>query len=203
MIFNMMIFWKENLAFLAVPKTGSTAIEAALEPYSSVSFIRPPKFKHMTHKRFNRFMRPWLEIEGVKSIETFAVMREPVSWLGSWYRYRGRDELIGHANSTHSISFDEFIDAYLGEGARPAYATLGSQAQQLSRKQGETGITHLFRYEDMDHIRTFLSNRFSRKLEFSHCNVSPDMPLDISPKNQRRLEEKHAFDFATYDDITS
>ena len=31
----MMVFWQEKLAFLATPKTASTAIEAALGPLAS------------------------------------------------------------------------------------------------------------------------------------------------------------------------
>jgi hypothetical protein len=199
----MMIFWKENLSFIAVPKTGSTAIEAALEPFASVSFVRPPKFKHMTHKRFNRFIRPWLEIEGVKAMETFAVMREPVSWLGSWYRYRGRDELAGQPNSTQGISFDTFVAAYLAEDTRPAYAALGSQAQQLSRRQSEIGIDHLFRYEEMGKAQAFLEDRFATKLEFSRYNVSPPGELELSAQTKSRLQAKNALDFETYAAITN
>jgi sulfotransferase famil protein len=197
----MMIFWKEKLAFIAVPKTGSTAIEAALSPLASASFMRPPKIKHMTHKRFNRFLRPWLAMEGIDDIKTFAVMREPVSWLGSWYRYRARDALKGHANSTAGISFDQFVEAYLMTENRPAFATFGSQAQQLSRKQNEIGIDHLFRYEELENLLIFIENRFANNITLEQFNVSPKIDISLSGSIHQRLRDECALDFATYDAI--
>ena len=38
----MLVFWKENLVFLAVPKTGTTAIEGALAPRASMVLRDPP-----------------------------------------------------------------------------------------------------------------------------------------------------------------
>ena len=40
-----------------------------------------------------------------------ALMREPVDWLGSWYRYRQRDGMARPQNSTREISFDAFVRA--------------------------------------------------------------------------------------------
>lgn len=197
----MMIFWKERLAFLAVPKTGSTAIEAALAPHAAVTFARPPQFKHMTHKRFGRFIRPWLAMEGAEDIKVFAVMREPVSWLGSWYRYRARDALKGQPNSTQGISFDDFVLAYLQEEDRPDYAVLGSQAQQLSPKRNEPAVAHLFRYEEMHKVVDFLNDRFATRLELPTFNVSPKMAISLSPSVQRKLENKYPLDFSVYEAI--
>ena len=42
----MLVFWKENLVFLAVPKTGTTAIEGALSPYAAMVLRDPPQIKH-------------------------------------------------------------------------------------------------------------------------------------------------------------
>ena len=64
----MLILWREKLALLAVPKTGSTAIEEALQPYAAISYSRPPMVKHMTLTRFNRFMRPYLDVVGLAEV---------------------------------------------------------------------------------------------------------------------------------------
>ncbi len=197
----MMIFWKERLAFLAVPKTGSTSIEVALAPFCSVSFARPPQVKHMTHKRFNRFIRPWLAIEGAEDTELFAMMREPVSWLGSWYRYRQRDELRGQPNSTQGISFDDFVTAYLRDEGRPAYAALGSQAKQLAKRRDEIGLPHLFRYEEMAKALDFLQDRFETTLDLPQRNVSPQMEINLSPDIRAKLQAKYPLDFDTYESI--
>ena len=53
----MLVFWDQRLAFLATPKTGSTAIAAALESLAAVSIQRPPLLKHTTVHRYRRFRR--------------------------------------------------------------------------------------------------------------------------------------------------
>jgi hypothetical protein len=57
----MLVFWEQRLAFLATPKTGSTAIAAALESLAAVSIQRPPLLKHTTVHRYRRFIGPFLE----------------------------------------------------------------------------------------------------------------------------------------------
>ncbi|MCA8868015.1 MAG: sulfotransferase family 2 domain-containing protein [Rhodobacteraceae bacterium] len=197
----MMILWKERLIFLAVPKTGSTAIEQALAPYAAISFQGPPQIKHMTHQRFNRFIRPYLEKEGVEDLTLFAVMREPVSWLGSWYRYRQRPDLEGHPNSTAGISFNSFVTAYMMEGERPEYARLGSQARQLSVSRNKVGMDLLFRYEDMPQLCDFLTERIGKKIELAPHNISPRAELELSPRIRSRLMLKHPLEFETYESI--
>jgi len=194
----MLILWNLNLVIFSVPKTGTTAIEQALAPYAAVHFSRPPAVKHMTHQRFNRFIRPWLKKEGKDEIKTFALMREPVSWLGSWYRYRQRDALLGSEKSTNGLSFDEFVDAYLQETDRPAYARLGSQARQLSKSRGEVGIDHLFRYENMAGFLYFMEEKLGQKLVLPQVNVSAPMHLDLAKPLYLKLREKYALDFETY-----
>jgi hypothetical protein len=44
----MLVFWKAKLVLLAVPKTGSTALEAAFGPWADAAFLNPPRLKHMT-----------------------------------------------------------------------------------------------------------------------------------------------------------
>ena len=129
-----------------------------------------------------------------------AVMREPVSWLGSWYRYRRRPFMMGKPNSTHEISFDEFVLAYL-KGKRPGFAEVGSQAKFLESQPNGTGITHLFRYEEQSRLLSFLEERLEITLELGQENVSPSMKLELSGDIENRLRRKCADEFALYDSI--
>jgi len=121
----MLVFWKEKLVFLAVAKTGTTALEGALAPRAALVVRDPPILKHTPIYRYNRFLRPYLEKGGADDLETTALVRHPVSWLGSWYKYRGRDDLKGHQNSTADVSFDEFVDEYT-KGRPAPFANVGS-----------------------------------------------------------------------------
>ena len=91
----MLVFWEQRLAFLATPKTGSTAIAAALESLAAVSIQRPPLLKHTTVHRYRRFIGPFLEAASKENFTLVALMREPKDWLGSWYRFRQREETEG------------------------------------------------------------------------------------------------------------
>lgn len=196
----MLVFSKQKLVFLSVPKTGSTAYQAALAPLASMVVSDPPELKHAPVFRYNRFFRPALEKFVGPDLAVLAVMREPVSWLGSWFRYRQRPFLDGHPNSTAGLGFDDFVGAYL-QGAKPAFANVGSQAKFLEPQRNGTAVTHLFRYEDQDGLRRFLEARLGTAIAPAPANVSSAEPLSLSPRLAAALRRKCAAEFALYDSI--
>lgn len=198
----MLVFWKQNLVFLSVPKTGTTAFEKALAPLASMSVQDPPELKHAPLYRYNRFFRPMFEKVCGQEPETLAVVREPVSWLGSWYRYRRRPFLAGRPNSTEGVSFDEFVDAYC-RGDAPAYARVGSQAKFLEARPNGTCVTHIFRYENQTPLIAFLENRLDCSLDLARENVSPTMELELSAKTRAKLERKFSDDFDLWESTRS
>lgn len=196
----MLVFSKARLVFLSVPKTGTTAWQAALEPLATMVVRDPPELKHAPVFRYNRFFRPMLEKFVGEDLTVLAVMREPVDWLGSWYRYRRRPFLKGHRTSTEGVSFDEFVRACM-KGDRPAFANVGSQAKFLEPSGNGTAVTHLFRYEDQAGLRRFLEDRLGKIGPTGRMNVSPEIPLDLSPDIAERFRRKCAHEFALYDGI--
>ena len=124
----MLIFYKERLAFLSVPKTGTTAYETALRDRADMVISEPAMLKHAPVYRYNRFLRPMFTNVCDVELELLAVMREPISWLGSWWRYRQRPFMKGKPNSTQGISFDDFVLAYL-KGKKPGFADVGAPIQ--------------------------------------------------------------------------
>ena len=198
----MLVFWKEKLVFLSVPKTGTTAYEKALGPIASMTVLDPPELKHAPLYRYNRFFRPMFEKACNTQMETMAVMREPVSWLGSWYRYRRRPFMEGKPNSTHEVSFDAFVSAYC-QGKPPGFANVGSQAKFLEPRPNGTSIDHLFRYEDQDGLIAFLENRLSIKLELPRENVSPKMELQLSRDVEAKLRQARSEEFELWESITT
>jgi len=196
----MLVFAKQKLVLLSVPKTGSTAYETALAPLASMVISAPPELKHAPVFRYNRFIRPMIARFLGEEVDVVAVMREPVSWLGSWFRYRQRAALAEDANSTRSMSFDDFITAYC-TGQPPGFAMVGSQAKFLEPQRNGTRVTHLFRYEDQAGLRSFLQDRLGTTIETAAENTSPEMPLTLSKRVEGRLRRKYADDFALWDGI--
>lgn len=196
----MLVFYKERLVFLAVPKTGTTAFQTALRDRADIVVADPPELKHAPVYRYNRFFRPMFEKVCGVEMATLAVMRDPVDWLGSWYRYRRRPFMQGNPNATHDISFDEFVDAYL-RGDRPGFAQVGSQAKFLEPRPNGTAVTHLFRYEDPDRLLGFLEDRLGCSISLARENVSPEMELSLSPGILARYRRKFPEEFDLYDSI--
>lgn len=196
----MLVFYKERLVFLSVPKTGTTAYQTALRDRADIVISDPPELKHAPVYRYNRFFRPMFDKVCHAEMETLAMMREPISWLGSWYRYRRRPFMKGKPNATHDVSFDEFVAAYL-KGDPPGFAQVGSQAKFLEPRPNGTSVTHLFRYEAPEKLDSFLEDRLRMKIVTARENVSPEMPLQLSPEIEARLRRKCAEEFDLYDSI--
>lgn len=196
----MLVFYKERLAFLSVPKTGTTAYEAALAPHADMVISEPPMLKHAPVYRYNRFIRPMFKNVCDAEMELMAVMREPISWLGSWYRFRQRPFMDGKSNSTKGITFDEFVLAYM-KGNKPGFADVGSQFNFMKAQPNGTEITHYFRYEDQPRLQAFIEKRLDVTLELTRQNVSPQMQLSLSPEVEAQFRRKFIDEFTLYESI--
>ncbi len=194
----MLVFWDERLVFLAVPKTGTTAIEGALAPKAAVVFRDPPILKHTPLYRYRRLVEPFLMKAGEVDLDTVAVVRHPVDWLGSWYRYRNRDQLVGQSNSTRGVSFDDFVDEYC-KGNPASFANVGSQAKFLTTGPNQRGITELFRYEQQPLLIQYLEDRLSTVIELKQLNVSPQFETSLSAKTEEKLRRKRPEEFEIWD----
>lgn len=195
----MLVFWEQRLVILATPKTGSTAIETALDPLAAVNIQRPPVMKHTTLQRYHRFIGPYLEISAGAPFTVAALMREPRDWLGSWYRYRSRPEIPDADRSTRGLSFEQFVRDWCKD-PRPPHADVGSQAKFL-KPRGEKGLDHLFRYEEIDSFVDFLEDRLGCEIILPRLNVSPPGTLDLSPEADSLLRRTAAEDYAIYDSL--
>ena len=187
----MLVFEKERLVFLALPKTGTTALETALEPMAAVVMRNPPNLKHTPGYRYERYLKTYLEKCGLKKLETVCVVRHPIDWLASWYRYRARPAKDGTPTSTKNITFDTFVVEYASD--RPAeWARIGSPPRFIRDNAGEVTINHLFQYEQMDLLVAFMERRLGKTIDVPRRNVSPARETDLSSATRTLLERKHA-----------
>lgn len=191
----MQIYFKQNLAFLAVPKTGTTAYELALRGEADIVFAK--RRKHMTAGQFQRRMKPFLKDFYGLEPERMAIMRDPIEQIRSWYRYRSKPSA---KNSAGHVSFDEFVLATMEE-PEPPFAAVGSQYGFLTMKDGHQPIEHLFAYETQKVVRSWLENRFEKPLTFPIKNVSPNAQTPLSAEVEAKLRAHRAPEFALYDRI--
>ena len=199
----MLVFWDQKLVLFSVPKTGTTALEGALSPHADIVIRNPPTLKHAPIYRYRRFLKPlFIQGGGAKEedLVTVAAIRNPIDWLSSWYRYRHRDGLLGHQNSTRGVTFDAFVDEYL-KGQPAPFANVGSQGKFLLDGDGNLGVDHLFRYETRT-IQPWLEARLGVQVQLNQRNVSPTLETPLSPQIEEKFRRKYAADFALWDSAT-
>ncbi|MDP5218645.1 hypothetical protein Q5Y75_15560 [Ruegeria sp. 2205SS24-7] len=192
----MLIFSDPCLAFIAVPKTGTTAFELAYRRQADVALLG--RRKHMPAQRYHSKIKPFLADTFRLYPETVAIMRDPLDQIGSWYRYRTRDELKGTDRYTGDMSFDSFVQDLLSDEP-PEHAVIGSQHRMLTSKKGELLVDHLFRYEQFEIFEAFLTQRFGAQPELKTQNASPEMELELSPSTLHALHRERAAEFELYE----
>lgn len=188
----MLISMKHKFVFLCMPKCASKSIEAALRPFSDISITAPPYFRHTNYRRYETYLRPYIENgRRTDKFETICVIREPLSWLYSHYRFRTRLPIRNeshpkHSVATHRISFSEFVEAYMSR-ERPSFANVGSQFSFVKNANNEIGVEKVFLYENLERFTQYMSRKLGRALKVGRMNVSP-----------RRRHESDLMELADY-----
>lgn len=199
----MLVLEQAKLVFLANPKTATQAIRAMLKPYAAAM----PADLASRHVNARAYDRRWKSVVAEHlgfEPQTFAVMREPVAHLGSWYRYRQRPALDGHENSTKGLSFAEFIAAVLQPDS-PAFASIGQQDKFLGAGKPHQ-VDLIFDYNQMPLLLAYLSERVGVALTLPRRNVSPKAEtgtLDLPEDLNAQLRTAYAGEFDLYDRVRS
>lgn len=198
----MLVFHTQNLVVFAIPKTGSTALEAALAPQASVVVRAPPAQRHMNWGVYSTTWEPVIRQALGGTPEGFAVLREPVERLRSWYRYRSGPQFDGTDLSCAEVGFDGFVDASLSDDP-PPFARVGSQDKFVMSRAGEIQIHHLFDHAQMPLALDWLSARLGRKISLGRRNPSPDRPAPLEAGLLDRLRTARAREFDLHSRVAS
>ncbi len=174
----MLVSFEHRFAFLCNRKCASTSIETMLRAYGDLRIVRPPALRHLNFRLYESRVLPLIEAGiGKADLETICVVREPLSWLYSFYRFRSRLALRNpsspdHARSTAGIDFAAFLESAM-RPEPPGYARIGSQFDFVRTPDGEIGVDRIFLHEYLDEAVDYLGAKVGRTLHLGYQNVSP------------------------------
>jgi len=196
----MRISTKYGFTFLCMPKCASTSIEKALTPYCQlITQGGNPGLKHTSYRKYKRFLEPFVRPHAQKEIETVCIMREPISWLHSWYRYRKRDKLAGTPKSTIDMDFNKFCELYMENeikfGRRLQFDTLRD-------KDGNVGVDKIFPYENLELAKKYFEEKIGKEIDFPQLNVSKEEEMILDDGIRKRLIDFLQKDYEVYNSIT-
>lgn len=205
----MQISLKYGYVFLSAPKCASTSIESVLSDYSDGGFSGHPAIKHINALRYKKNIEPIfakkIPLKKKNNIEIVCVMREPLEWLHSWYRYRARSELSSpkhpqHKNYTGNITFNEFIKNYLKE-EKPSFARVGQQSTFMEDRQGELIVDRIFRLDSLHEAEIFFSKKIGKDISFPQANTSKKKKLEIDNSLKDELVQLLERDYRYYNKV--
>ena len=207
----MLLAPRYGFVFLAMPRAASTSIERAFKPYAQLmQASRTPELKHTGYGEFQRFLQPWLEVKGFprESYEVVCAFREPIDWLGSWWRYRSREELAdpshrNHRNYAGHVSFEEFARAYIDGSEQFARledpAGVRRPSEFVRPASGEAGIDRVFRQDRLDLLVDFLRGKVGEEVKVPVKNASPGRSFDLPEACERELRGFFAPEYEIYE----
>lgn len=198
----VLVLEKAGLVYLANPKTATQSLRAMLQPFADATPVETAH-KHINAQAYARRWAPKVQRALGAVPETFAVMRAPIEHMGSWFRYRQREALRGHENSTHGLSFADFIKARLSDDP-PPFARLGRQDRFLGFLDAGPPVTYVFDYANLGLLLDFLEDRLGTRLTLPHRNTSPEAEesaLTLPSGLLARYQKAHATEFALYERV--
>lgn len=185
-----------GLVFLSMTKSGSTAVEGHFASQAQMVVRKPPPMKHMKARTFEKHIAPVLRSYGFprESYELMCIVRDPVDWAASWWRYRSRPAAKDKPVYTGDMSFDEFADRVITGRVR-----LGGAANFVSDDAGNVIVDRMYRYENLEQAAAWMAERLGiDPPTLKRANISPARPLEVSPRTRARLEEHFAADLEIY-----
>ncbi len=198
----MLLSKRHRFLFIANTKAASTAIEAALLPFADLALADTPEVKHMALHRFlesRQAGREFLEFEPDRLLK-FGVMRDPVEWIFSWYRYRLGNQV--EAPLPQGTTFAQFWHQRDWNIQRPNGLGKYLQSDLFCNPRGDVLVDVIIRYDALEYEYSNLCEllRLSAPLKLKNVSCiaeNPQIPKDL----RAELIDFYKDDYALYAEI--
>ena len=152
----------------------------------------------MTYENYQKFVLPLLKNHGAENFTTVAIVREPIEWFSSWYRYYSKLIFKNENYFTGNISFEEYANSYCIQQDSKLF-NFKKQSQIILNGQNKNLISHLFKYNAKnDKLVNFLEKKLERTIHLPYLNISPKNSLNLSKKTKNELSNVFLDDYKLY-----
>jgi hypothetical protein len=198
----MLIGVKKRFVFIANSKTASTSIEHSLVGQAEIQRGGGPQRKHI----YLRDALPEYDFlfgrdgYGIESFFTFGVMRDPVSWIQSWYRYRCGNKVESPLPA--GMSFGEFWA--LNDWNRTMLQGVPRlQSYFFTDKAGASIVDYIIPYSQLANHFTTICEGLGIKTPLQSKNVSKvkSREIAIAPELAEEMRVFYAEDYALMGNI--
>lgn len=203
-----MIITDKKVAYIKIPKTGSTTVAKVIWDHYGAERLSPPEtlvnlnfVQNMPsaygwHVSFDRIAAHLGE--SFSTYQIFTVIREPVERLVSAYRWAAQKQ------PEHPLmqSFDDFIAAVArNDDMLPNQAALHAKPQVwwLKNAAGEIAPeVQIFTLEHLALSNAFFMTHLGIEPAFRHANKSVKRAITAAPQTEATIAELYAEDLAFY-----
>ena len=177
----VLISLEYKFIFVANSKTASTSVESVLAKYADIKEKVDPRKKHQTCSQILNNYKEMLDAAGgADDFFKFGIMRKPIDWLYSWYRYRSGNEGI-EAAIDEELSFEEFF--YRGDWNiwldRENKVPRLQSRHFISEIDGDLLVDKILKFENLNH---------ELNATLAHLNLPIEEKLPV--KNKSRIEKR-------------
>lgn len=198
----MLIGVRKRFLFVANTKAASTSVEGAMGPQAEVASPGGAQGKHMPLARIRHqynfiFDNPAYPFEGFFK---FGVMRDPLDWIGSWFRYRKGNKVEAPLPAGMDFAgFWERGDWNIRRGDGSPY----QQSDLFCNFRGEVMCDLIIPYHRLDAVLPRVLDGLGIKANLPRLNVSTlrDTGDLIPPALLPELRAHYARDQAIFDGL--
>lgn len=198
----MQIGVRHRFIFVANTKAASTSLEHALAPHAEIQRTGTPERKHVPLRRAVKiydflFGQPGM---GPGTFFKFAVMRDPLDWISSWYRYRTGNKV--EATLPKDLSFEDFWARNDWNISRPD-GSPNLQRDLLCRWNGDPFVDYVLRYETLDADFAGICEALGLEVTLPRLNVSaiPASEAVIPAALEDQVRAHYQLDYALLDAV--
>lgn len=195
----MLIGVEKRFVFIANSKTASTSIEKALIAEAEIHRGGPDRRKHIL---LRETLKEYRFLFGRKKFAPdtffkFGVMRDPVDWIQSWYRYRLKNKV--HHPLPEGTTFEEFWQDNVRRAEKKKRKIL--QRAYFTRRNGELLADYIIPYHELAEHFNMIAPELGVAKTLPHANASKVKNLENAPSDAlvEEIRDYYLKDYELFD----